>query len=223
MSSAGDYRKQVKPGDELNIPAQAWNRIQRSADYTEAQQSSTSAERPGGLPEGLIKVKNLSGAARNRFDVLGIDKVLIEPHDRLSEIQNRPALAGVKPETAKHAGKFVVLQQPLDNEKVGWAWLFGYCAVKVNIASLSETVADVKDSDYGQLQAGGGNAQIVYIDPKDTSGATTTTGTHWCLVRLGGAGGGGGLTAGEFFGQVPFSLDNVAVWLLDVYVPQLPS
>lgn len=37
------------------------------------------------------------------------------------------------------------------------------------------------------------------------------------------AGGGGSIPVGQFTGQILTSIDNAAVWLLDVYVPALPS
>jgi len=174
--SRSDYRKLVKPGDPLQIPALAWNRLQRMADWGDSQQHGTSADRTGGLPQGLVLVKNASGADRNRFEVLGIDGPAISPSDNLPEFQNRIALTGSTPDMASHLGRFVICYEPMANNGYGLAWAFGLAVVKIFLVDAGHNNADIADGDATQLQsAWDGAAKILSHDPV----------THWSYVLLG--------------------------------------
>lgn len=56
--------------------------------------------------------------------MLGIDQPIISPDDNLDEYKNHVALRGTTP-LAGHFGKFVILQEPLENDVVGRAIVAG--------------------------------------------------------------------------------------------------
>jgi hypothetical protein len=67
---------------------------------------------------GIVKVRNQSGADRERFDVLGVDAPIVLPSENLKEFKNRVTLVGVAP-TTDHLGEFLVLLEPLKVGAIG--------------------------------------------------------------------------------------------------------
>ena len=75
-----------------------------------------------GRQASVILVKNTSGQDQDRFAVLGIDAPIIAPgaDGNEEEFKRQVALSCVTP-TAEHAGRFVVLQEPLADGAIGRA------------------------------------------------------------------------------------------------------
>lgn len=182
----GDALKKVQPGQPLQIPAAAYNAfVDAALDYRQRQQDRGGPTPSGGRPSGVVLVRNASGADRQRFDVLGIDSVVFTPPDALEQFQNQPVLEGVTP-TAAHAGRFVILQEPLAagpegdpaNGAIGRALLSGLSVARIEVAADADAFADIKAGDATQLRSGSsGAAQVLW---KETTGAT-----RWAIVRLG--------------------------------------
>jgi hypothetical protein len=183
-------------------PAVSGDSIQFSANWLNAVNNAAQARRKapmsGGAPEldihaaeGLIFIRNDSGADVPQFGILGIHNVLIDPATNLTAFKNDPALIGVVPTTADHKGKFVVCNGPLPKDTIGRAWLFGYFPVQINFASATDTFADVKDSDVTQLASSGSPAPLQIL------WSPGATGTQWALARLAG-GGGGTISGGQY-------------------------
>ena len=76
---AGALNK-VKPGDPLAILAQTWNTsVDAARDYLDHRQSIGATVRTFPPPGGVVLVKNASGAARTRFEVLALDQPIFLP------------------------------------------------------------------------------------------------------------------------------------------------
>lgn len=111
---------------------------------------------------GIIKVQNLSGEKRGRFDILGIDEPIIGPSDSLQNWQNQVQFKGLLPDIAEHEGKFVVLLDPLRQEGVGRAFISGACSCRVDVTNDEfHQFADLDDGEAGRLKSGAWGAAFM--------------------------------------------------------------
>ena len=80
-----------------------WNAIVDAATAHRAGQFDTSRNTIPDLAANatIVTVRNDSGAARDRFDVLGIDAPVFPPDDSLEAFQRGVVIAGVKPTPAR--------------------------------------------------------------------------------------------------------------------------
>lgn len=113
---------------------------------------------------------NTSGAAVDRYGVLGIGSIAISPADNEPEFAVHVVLNGVTPTIADHSGKFVILLEPIANGQIGRAWISGLCRVKLEITSATDTFADVKASSAELKTGGTGSAQILWKESGTGSG-----------------------------------------------------
>jgi hypothetical protein len=90
------------------------------------------------------------------------------------------ALSCVTP-TEDHAGRFVILAEPIAAGKIGRAYAAGVCPVRVNVAGESHRFAACEPGDTGQLHsAPTGPAELLWTE--------AGTGQRWAVVRIGGGG-----------------------------------
>jgi len=179
---AGNALKHVQPGDPLNIPAATFNSmIDAAAGHRARAHDVRQVPQPSVPHNTVLLVRNSSGAHRDHCEVLGIDGVLVSPSDNQDEFEQRFALDGVTP-TADHAGKFVVLAEPIPSGELGRAFAAGVCPVKIDVTDTDHAYADVKAGDAAQLASGAtGAACILYRQDG--------TGTKWAVVRIDGGAG----------------------------------
>ena len=186
----GDAMKKVQPGDRLEIPAETFNTFIDTARAFRAERQNlgvAARERP--MDHAVTRIRNDSGAARARHAVLGVSGVVFLPGDNLAEFLSAPVLKGVTPDADEHAGRFVVLLEPVDAGKIGLALAVGVTPVVVDMQSADHTHADVTDQDASQLtSAEEGAARILW--------AEAGTGQRRAVALLGGGGGGGSLPGG---------------------------
>ena len=187
----GDPLKKVQPGQRLRVPAQTFNTfIDVARDYLgrrQGQGGGPLAERP---QQGVVRVKNSSGADRGRFEVLGIDAPLFGPGDNEREFANGAALVGVTP-TADHVGLFVILLEPLKDGCIGRGLVQGLTPVHIRVDEGCEDLgfADVC-TDEGEecpylVLAAQGAAQVLYLAPAADPPADPDV--RWALVRVSNA------------------------------------
>ncbi len=177
--------KKVHPGEPWRPAADAHNAFVDAARYVEQLKASGGARTgPDQWQTTILQVKNNSGAALDRFNILGIDDVFPTPTNNLDTFKNVPVLHGVTPTTADHFGRFAVLLEPAADGAIVAACVSGVCVCQVNVTDENATTADVKDGDAVCLETGGaGSATILWKE----SGA----GIVWAVVRVGN-------TAGEY-------------------------
>jgi len=157
---AGDPMARAVSGQPFRPSAIFHNRL---VDLVEKN-----GHQPGGSRErnrpGTILVKNDSGADLERFDILGIDTILVTPTDNEDEFTSNPALIGVEATEADHAGKFAILQEPIKDGDFGRAIIHGLTVCRIDYTS-GDKFADVVDGDATQLKSGPtGAARILYVD-----------------------------------------------------------
>ncbi len=181
---ADPFRK-VKPGDSLAVSATAYNAILDAA-MANMRRPVTLSPSKREQPDNFVLIMNNSGEDVGAFEILGIDGVVFGPDDSLSEFQLHPILKGVTPQEKLHKKKFVIVQEPIENGKIGRACIIGMTPAKIkvdeSVANNPEewSVCGVVDSERGFLQASGeGVASVLWIE----EGA----GEKWAIVLLGGA------------------------------------
>jgi hypothetical protein len=150
-----------------------------------------------------VLVWNNSGSDRDRGHILGIDGLMVTPDDDQNAFRNRPILEGVTP-TSAHHGKFVVCEEVIYSDNVGWGNLAGLAVVKLDDLSKPWKLADVDTTDPTRLAlTPNGTAQVLWsVTAGNESGNLTDwDGNHivtqggdnltdsesysWAMVRLG--------------------------------------
>lgn len=151
-----------------------------SRAITELQNRINGAS-PSNETADVIQIKNNSGAARDIFDVLGIDGVYIDPSDDENEnafMSGEPVFTGVTPSDPDHVGKFAILLEPLESGQIGPARVAGVCQVMLVVDNDADNYADILDGDATVLKSGStGAAQILWRSENDST-------PRWAVVRF---------------------------------------
>ena len=174
----GDAFRKVRSGEQLDIPAAAYNAFVDAARLVRGGQHNLDGEAdPQFRQSGIIKVKNGTGADLPRFSVLGIDSPIVSPAANLQQFKNEVAVAGIAPSAASHTGKFVVLLEPLRANAIGRAVASGVTIAKVDVVHSTDPTADVEDGTTTHLSSG--NLGAAFILWKEAG-----LGVKWAVVRL---------------------------------------
>ncbi len=182
-----DALKKLAPGDD-SLSSSTWNTF---VDVARAFQGSTTGGSQASNPPQatIIRVRNDSGADRDRFDVLGLQGPVITPEDNLLSFLSQVCLSGITPDAADHTGRFVVLQEPIPAGFIGRAAVAGVTYARVRGASAGGCV-DVTQGDSVALTfTGTGSAQVLTLCgpvlATSGSGSGSGTGDEWAVVRFG--------------------------------------
>jgi len=163
-----DIFKKVKNGDKLRIPAATYNAmIDAAQDYVKRQANITT--KPGNeLAANMVYIKNGSGIAVGRFNILGISGSAIPVN---IDNANQVVLTGVKPTWPEHSyGRFVVTAEPIDNDKIGRAYMSGVVPVKINLPNPDNDkyngFAEIYHNDVTRLKTSlsPGPATVMFLD-----------------------------------------------------------
>ena len=176
-----DSLKKVKSGDPLKIPAATFNTfVDTARDYQARKHQQGQGSRAAVRHSGLVLVKNASGADRQRFDVLGVNGPIFTPADAEDAFKNAVALVGVTPSQAGHAGKFVILLEPVAAGEIGLACAEGVCPVHIYVEDEAFEFADVNNGAPSSLKTSRtGAATILWRE--------SGTGTVWAVVKIANA------------------------------------
>ena len=183
----GDPLKKTQPGQRLEIPAEAYNAFIDAARHVRDQRHNVGQdllEPP--RQSGIIKVRNRSGAPRERFDVLMLHEPIVSPTANEQQFKNSVALDGYSPsEQATPSDpkvpvlgqRFVILLEPLAENAIGRATVAGVSVVRVNVIRDSDRFAEIDDGASGSLRSTPlGTARILWKE--------SGTGVKWAVVRL---------------------------------------
>jgi len=172
--------KKPARGDPLNIPARTFTTMIDAAEDFQRRQLQQDSRYASRRPEGLVLVQNISGSDQARFAVLGISGVVFTPTDNADEFKQRIALTATTPATGSHEGKFVVLWEPIRDDELGWAWIWGVCPVQINVTNSGHSYADITNADATKLTSNAAGGSGVLIVWKESG-----TGTKWAVVAFG--------------------------------------
>ena len=137
--------KKVSSGDPFAPTADTWNTFIDAAQYVQQRQINIrSSVRGRDTKPGIVLVRNKSGEDCYQFAALGIDDVIIKPGGAgEQEFRNRTLTFDCKKlgdinESRRHEMRFVILQEPIKQDKCGRAMISG----------TTPAVLDVKDEKH---------------------------------------------------------------------------
>lgn len=172
----------LKPGDTIDgLPGASWNEF---VDALGANAPIPTQFASLFKQAGIVLVKNMSGGARKRFDVLGIDDVFPSPAEqsgadpgrdaRIAAFKNGPVLHGVTPTLEDHFANWAILLEPARDkvmsgdvqvaaEGIVPAVVSGLTVCRVNVVRGTDTFAEMDNGDTESLvSAPGGSAKILW-------------------------------------------------------------
>lgn len=170
--------RKALPGQPLRIPASTFNTVlDAAAAHQRRAFDGGSDVLPRDTRNGIITVRNDSGADRDVFSVLAVSGVLVTPGQNAQEFATRWACSAVLP-AAGNLERFVVLQEPLRSGVMGRAVIIGVTPVwlKRPTGNTAQTAGAVAGQVYLDTSAAG--AQIVW------EGSFSGENLHPALVRL---------------------------------------
>jgi hypothetical protein len=154
------------PGDPFQIGATEFNTVKASAeDYLRRAFSRNNAGIGKNIGfDGIVTIKNASGANRNQFEILEITSIAIAPADNEPLFKARPLFVCSLPTSG--AKKLVVLQRPIANNAFGPAMIQGMSFAKVNMVNADDKYAGPKENDPTKLESSSsGPFLILYAEP----------------------------------------------------------
>lgn len=186
----GSVMPKATPGAPWRPPAadqqNAWD---EAADhYKRAFQNS----QPGNQQftprdTNIIKIRNDSGAARDRFDVLAINGPLILPSANATSFLSQPAAKGIQPQVVAdgttHVGSWAILLEPAKDGAIVKAAVGGYWACIVDCQHPDHRWADVVHEEYALASNWYGSAEILWHESWDAG--TWSSGAGKAFVRIG--------------------------------------
>jgi hypothetical protein len=163
----------------MKFPAAVYNKMLDTIKAVQ-RQKTIGAGQDAGVSGGadIVLVRNDSGADQQRFAVMGIDGIVISPTDNANEFYNHPILscAGVNPEL--HAGKWVVIQEPLKNGSIGRAVISGVTITQIYLANVDHKHADLNNGYSYLYSAFSGAGQILWFQYPGQ------VGYGWAVIRI---------------------------------------
>ena len=143
------------------------------------------------MQQRVVLVRNDSGAAVDRFGVLGLGSPIFLPDGNEQAFKNYAAFAGVTPDVDDHWNRYVITQQPIAAGAIGRAMAAGVTAVKLDVLSDDIMIAMLVDGEKTKLATGPGGAQVLWRgEPAGGYGNEA-----WAKVLI-------GAPPGVFFGRV---------------------
>jgi len=196
-----DSFAKVRPGQPIKLAAQAWNSVIDQVTIRPRFGASPSLSPPINFQ---VRCRNATTGDVPRWGVLQITGILETPTGATGAYSTGPQTAGtmsflsypgvvgVTPTSAAGA-KFVVATEPIEAGKVGMAAIDGVVQVKLDVVAAGDDFAGVKPGSVGHLQTGeSGDSLVLWKE--------AGTGVKWGLVRIGLAGGAGGVKLGKITG-----------------------
>lgn len=127
-----------------------------------------------------ILVKNGSGGARERFDILAFNGTVFDPAEAESQYTNRPVLTGHVQTYPADIGNWCVLLKPLASNKIGPAVVGGWVPHKIQVKNASHKYAELAssggDDQYRLISSNFGGARIL--------NKQTGTGDKWAVIDI---------------------------------------
>lgn len=180
--------EKVRSGEQLVIKASTWNAFIDAANFTKEQrQNQFGKGLRSGVGAGVVLIKNAEPELRDRFTALVLNDIAVPPSANENEfVSCPPVFIGQKMTDEREGRPYAILLEPVAAGAIGRAMVFGIVPAKVSIQDADDQYAvPTPNSSAGALQSDStGVARIVW--------KAGGTGAQWCLLQLGGAGGGSG-------------------------------
>ncbi len=175
---AGDPLKKVQSGEQLRIPAEAYNAFIDAARSVRSQQALGADAQQFARQTTLAKVRNVTGSNRERFAIVGLSQPIIAPADNEAEFLRQPTFDGVVPADG-HEGRFGVLLEPIPVGKIGVAAVAGVVPVRMLVSPgvLYDHAEILSSTTFLLRNVPHGSARILWIEPGDGF-------LRWAVIRL---------------------------------------
>lgn len=165
MAGAGGVFRKVVSGQPLSIPAPAYNAFIDAAMAHRRSQAVGTPPLGIGADRSAVLVRNDTGAARSRLDVLALGGALVTAENGESQFLRAAAFAGTAP-TAAAIGRGVVLLEPVGPGRIGRALADGVGHARVRMVSEQDRCADVDPASPSRLRScEDGSAQLLWVQP----------------------------------------------------------
>ena len=178
--------EKVRQGEQVVIKASTWNGFVDAANFVkEAKQNTLGGGIRSGIGGGIVPLKNMEDRDYPRFSALVITGVAVSPSANEDEFVSCPTVfEGQRMTSEREDIPYAVLLEPIAACEIGRAMLLGLTPAKVSIQSSDDQYAVPKpNSESGELQSSEtGVARILW--------KAGGSGSQWCVLQLGGAGGG---------------------------------
>jgi hypothetical protein len=175
--AAGEFLQMALPGDEPldHYTSAAFNAFAANVNASKLSLSQRTETRLDYTDNpNVFWVRNDSGSARDRFDILAPTGVVWTPTANLAGFQAGPILVGTLP-TLANSGSFAMLMEPVAASGYARA-LFHGVVTKLQVDHEQHPFADVAASSARLTSNWYGGAKIVYKE--------SGTGVKWAIVRL---------------------------------------
>ena len=179
--------EKVRSGEAVSIKASTWNSFVDAANFAKAaRQNRLGDGLKSGVGFGIVLVKNCEERTYDRFAALSVTGVCVTADANEDEfVSCAPVLQGSRVTDERVEKPYVILQEPLEAGAVGRAMVMGVTPAKVKVNDSEDGYAIPKAGSDGSLEsASTGVARILWKG--------SGSGAQWCLLQLGGAGGGAG-------------------------------
>lgn len=184
--------KKVKPGEPIEIAASTWNSFIDAASFMNKIATNMSSSNIfGGLAQGVVLVKNTTGSDLDIFATVVLDGSIATAVESSDDEDNKnekpfssrlPCFNCITP-SQKHSNKpFVVLVEPIKNNEIGRAVIFGLVVGKISIKDETHEYAapDFSGGSCSLVSSLNGTARILW-----KGGAS---GEQWVVLLLGAGG-----------------------------------
>ncbi|GAB6188015.1 hypothetical protein [Thermopirellula anaerolimosa] len=142
----GNPFKKVRPGQKLEIPAEAYNAFVDAAMAQRMRRHDLEAGKEGGPP--AVLVRNETGQTVARFSVVGLDDPIILPSQNEAEFARQTALRAQIPDPGVHGpGRLAVVTEPLPAGQLGRAVLHGVVPAKIECQHSAHPRVWIKPSE----------------------------------------------------------------------------
>jgi hypothetical protein len=185
-----DHLAYVRPGvsaDGLVNSAERYNLLTDAARMARTSREGFRADNaPVPLGENEFRVKNDTGADRDRFDIVAFEDPVYLRDDNLYAFADRQQtlLSAIEPAWPDHFLSWGVLQEPCREGKIARVRVGGVAVALVNFANSAAQTwhkhATIIDATYGRLESTfAGSARILW---RDTTAVDSTR--YWCKLLL---------------------------------------
>lgn len=174
----GDPFKHLAAGDDVEIIDTSHNAaIDAGRELIGRRTGNAAGPLPRARDTNVVRIRNDSGLAVERFGILGIDDSVFDPAVEPESFFSEKVLSGVTPSLMNHSAKFVVALEPIANGNVGPALAAGVTQVQILVGSEALTFAQVRIGSVTTLEASSsGGAKILWKE--------SGTGVKWAVIRI---------------------------------------
>lgn len=137
------------PGDPLAIKASEWNAIAAATNRSTLPVDLRAAGRGAGLAPGVVWVRNDGDDPLERFQVLKLGGMLVDPADQAEDYLARVVLGAViNDQLDLRPGRFALAAETIPPGLIGRAYMTGVFPVLINVDQTGHRYARAVEGDF---------------------------------------------------------------------------